>query len=63
MGSPHIKAEPSDQEYETNLVFNGFLLLEREVTGAGMYVNSQLANEVRSQNDSWFSLLRDFRQH
>ena len=53
----------SDQEYETNLVFNGFLLLEREVTGAGMDVNSQLANEVRSQNDSWFSLLRDFRQH
>ena len=45
----------SDKEYEVNQ--NEFLLLERDVTGAGMDVNSQLAKEVRSLKDSWFSLL------
>ena len=33
----------TDKEYKVNQVFNEFLLLEKEVTGAGMDVNSQLA--------------------
>ena len=50
----------SDKEYDMNQV--EFLLLERELTGAGMDVNSQLAKEVRSLKDSWFSLLGDVRR-
>ena len=52
----------AEKEYEMNQVFNEFLLLEREVIGAGMDVNSQLAKEVRSLKDSWFSLLGDVRR-
>ena len=52
----------SDKEYEMNQVFNEFLLLEREVTGAGMDVNPQLAKEVRMLKDNWFSLLNDVRK-
>ena len=57
-----LRLAVSDKEYEMNQVFNEFLLLEREVTGAGMDVNSQLAKEVRSLKDSWFSLVGDVRR-
>ena len=57
-----LRLAVSDKEYKMNHVFNEFLLLEREVTGAGMDVNIQLAKEVRSLKGSWFSLLGDVRR-
>ena len=45
-----------------NQMLNEFLLLEREVTGSGMDVKTQLAKKVRGLKDNWFSLLGDVRR-
>ena len=42
-----LRLAVSDKEYDMNQMFNEFLLLEREVTGFGMHVKTQLAKEVR----------------
>ena len=52
----------SDKEYDMDQMFNEFLLLEREVTGSGMDVKTQLAKEIRGLKDNWFSLLGDVRR-
>jgi len=57
-----LRLSVSDKEYEMNQLFNEFLLLEREVTGAGMDVNNQLAKQVRVLKDNWISLLGDVRR-
>ena len=42
-----LRLAVSDKEYDMNQMLNEFLLLEREVTGSGMDVKTQLAKEVR----------------
>ena len=54
-----MKLAVSDKENVMNQMLNEFLLLEREVTGSGMDVKTQLTKEVRGLKDNWFSLLGD----
>ena len=57
-----LRLAVSDKEYDMNQMLNEFLLLEREVTGSGMDVKTQLAKEIRGLKDNWFSLLGDVRR-
>ena len=57
-----IRLLVSDKEYEMNKLFKEFLLLEREVTGAGANLEPNLSQKMKTLKDNWYSLLSDVRR-
>ena len=60
--SVKIRLNVSDKEYEINKLFNDFLILEREVTGAGLNIETTVERQLKSLKESWYTLHSDVRK-
>ena len=52
----------TDKEFQMTKLNNDFLLLEREVTGSGMDIESGLAADMKKLRENWLGLLEETRK-